>query len=269
MLTHPKQAIAPGQPRVKKVGAFHRMCKFEVMHPRLPPHGRQVQVMTALRASKPGLQPVWRCPKPTVHLPPSCLRRSISRRSQSTLLEKAAPHLPRILQPSMWENIIPATFRSKSKELLTRKEKKPTNPATFFIWIYLLIGSQAIRIVQVKNDYATISRRSDLQLEKLREVVRKLQAGEEVDVDKVLGTGVPEEEEAWEEALREIQEEERVWTESKRQKRERKRMEKEQAEQAAREREDASPVNTATDHATTNAAPISSSNPPYTAPGFY
>lgn len=169
----------------------------------------------------------------------------------------------------MWKNIIPTTFRSKTKELFTPKEKKPTNPATYFIWIYLLIGSQAIRIVQVKNDYATISRRSDLQLEKLREVVRKLQAGEEVDVEKVLGTGVPEEEEAWEEALREIQEEERVWTESKRQKRERKRLEKEQAEQEAREREDACPVNAAKDHATTNAAPTSSSNPPYAAPGFY
>jgi len=164
----------------------------------------------------------------------------------------------------MWENIIPTTFRSKTKELVTLKEKKPTNPATYFIWIYLLIGSQAIRIVQVKNDYATFSRKSDLQLEKLREVVRKLQAGEEVDVEKVLGTGVPEEEEAWEQALREIQEEERVWTDSKRQKREKKRLEKEQAEQDAKEREDASPVN-----ATTHAAPISSSNPPYAAPGFY
>ena len=174
----------------------------------------------------------------------------------------------------MWENIIPTTFRSKAKELLTPKKSKPSNPASYFIWIYLLIGSQAIRILQLKNDHVSFSRRSDLQLEKLREVVRKLQAGEEVDVEKVLGTGVPEEEEAWEEALRELQEEERVWTQSKRQKRERKRLEKEQAAQDAREREDASPVRTATHDASTEpvateAAPLSSSNPPYAAPGFY
>ncbi|KAK5941195.1 hypothetical protein PMZ80_006472 [Knufia obscura] len=174
----------------------------------------------------------------------------------------------------MWENIIPTTFRSRTRELLTPKKEKPTNPATYFIWIYILIGSQAIRIIQVKNDYATYSRRAELQLEKLREVVRKLQAGEEVDVEKVLGTGVPEEEEAWEQALREIQEEERVWSEGKAAKRERKRLAKEQAEKEAREREDASPVNVAPQDANVKmteieAAPTSSSKPPYSAPGFY
>lgn len=174
----------------------------------------------------------------------------------------------------MWETIIPTTFRSKTKELFSPKEKKPTNPATYFIWIYLLIGSQAIRILQVKNDYTTYSRRAELQLQKLREVVRKLQAGEEVDVEKVLGTGVPEEEEAWEEALREIQEEERVWTESKQQKRERKKLAKEQAEKEAKEREDASPVRVVPEDPNaksvqTDAASMSSSKPPYAAPGFY
>ena len=81
-----------------------------------------------------------------------------------------------------------------------------------------------------------------MQIEKLREVVRRLQAGEEVDVEKILGTGVQEEEDAWEEALREIEKEELIWAESKQEKRARKRLEQEQQALEQKEKEDANPI---------------------------
>lgn len=162
----------------------------------------------------------------------------------------------------MWESIIPSTFRRKTKELFTQTQNRPTNPASYFIWIYLLIGSQAIRIISVKNDHATFSRKAELQIDKLREVIRKLQAGEEVDVEKALGTGVPEEEDAWEQALKEIENEERMWSKSRAQKREERAARERQREEEAKEREDASPVNIVS-------ANTESSKPPFTSPGFY
>lgn len=196
------------------------------------------------------------------------------RRTQSTagdLINRAAPHLPRIFQPATWEQIVPSSIRARTKDLFAERRQKPTNPATYFIWIYILIGSQAIRILQVKNDHQTFSRRADLQIEKLREVVRKLQAGEEVDVEKALGTGVPEEEEAWEQALREIEDEERLWTDNKLKKRERREQRRLEAEEAERQKQDASPVNQSSDSTKmVEAAGAASSNaPPFKAPGFY
>ena len=161
----------------------------------------------------------------------------------SNIYHRAVPHLPRILQPELWANIIPSSIRVKAREAFANRQHKKTNPATYFIWIYLLIGSQAIRIIQTKNEAATYSRKADLQIQKLREVIRKLHAGEDVDVEKALGTGIPEEEQAWEDAIKEIEREERLWTEAKQKKREA--LEQETREDAEHERVkfEASPVN--------------------------
>jgi hypothetical protein len=57
----------------------------------------------------------------------------------------------------------------------------------------------SIQMISLKKDFATFMRQSDVRIGLLREVVEKLQKGEEVDVEKVLGTGDPEKELAWEE----------------------------------------------------------------------
>jgi hypothetical protein len=75
---------------------------------------------------------------------------------------------------------------------------KDWNPATFFIIIFLLIGSMSINMIALKKGFEAHMRRSDVRIGLLREVVEKLQKGEKVDVEKVLGTGVPEKEAEWE-----------------------------------------------------------------------
>jgi len=75
---------------------------------------------------------------------------------------------------------------------------KEWNPATFFIIIFLLIGSMSINMIALKKGFETYSRQTDVRIGLLREVVEKLQRGEKVDVEKVLGTGVPEKEAEWE-----------------------------------------------------------------------
>lgn len=219
-----------------------------------------------MQTSKTGFRSLWRM----LNTPFTSTRIPSQVRSQSTLINK--DNLPRILQPSLWETIVPPTVRAKTRQLFKDREQRSYNPASYFIWIYIFIGSQAIRIISVKNEYTTYSRQADVQIGKLREVVRKLLAGEEVDAEKVLGTDVPEEEEAWEVALREIENEERVWQQSKKEKREERARMSEEREREAQELQDASPVNSSADSrapSTANTVSLPAIQLPPTAPGFY
>ena len=58
----------------------------------------------------------------------------------------------------------------------------------------------SINTIAVKNEHATFMRQSDVRIGLLREVVEKLQRGEEVDVEQALGTGDPAREKEWEES---------------------------------------------------------------------
>ncbi|EHY59399.1 hypothetical protein HRR83_001325 [Exophiala dermatitidis] len=177
--------------------------------------------------------------------------------------DSRSSHLPRLAQPSIWHSIVPKSLRDRFFASGRRGKKKPTNPASYFIWIYLLIGSQAIRIMGLKNDFANYTRQADLKLEKLREVVQKLQRGEEVDVEKVLGTGDEIQEQEWEEALRQLQEEDRIWQSNAKKRRE-------EQERMLREQQDADPVN-ASAKTSPEAAGQTPEAKPYTptSPGFY
>lgn len=231
--------------------------------------------MSSMKASKTGLlvvtRPIGSCSSTLPFRRSIQVQQRCQRSTVSNLYNRAAPHLPRILQPELWETIIPSSIRSTARQVFAKRQTKKTNPATYFIWIYILIGSQAIRIIQTKREFAEFSRKSDLQIEKLREVIRKLQAGEEVDVEKALGTGVPEEEQAWEDALREIENEERLWTEAQQKKRDAFDRQQHEAVEEERLKQDASPVSEKKESTTTKTSDISDSRPipSMRAPGFY
>ncbi len=163
---------------------------------------------------------------------------------QSRSVSSSAQNLPRVAQPSIWQSFVPRVLRNRSDTASESNPKRATNPATYFIWIYLLIGSQAIRIIQVQTEFNTFIRRAELKIEKLREVIEALQRGEEVDVEKTLGTGDEIQEREWEEALKEIENEDRVWqTNKQKRKEERARAREEAAREASKDI--ASPVNDA------------------------
>ena len=169
--------------------------------------------------------------------------------------------LPRLAQTSLWESIIPRGVRNGFKAVIRPEQKRPTNPANYFIWIYLFIGSQAIRILGLKTEYATYMRKADLKIAQLKEVVRKLQNGEEVDVEKALGTGDEVQEREWEEALEEIVKEERLWQSN----REARKAERKKYEQ---EQRDANPVNEPQEEQPALDDPSRPAMAPQ-APGFY
>ena len=118
-----------------------------------------------------------------------------SRRHDSTRF------VPTILQPSFWRTIIPKSLRTRtpSAEEHPAAKSKEWNPATFFIIIFLLIGSQAIQTIALQRSYTSYSNQTEARLSLLRDVLRRVQAGEDVDVETALGTGNEVKEKEWEE----------------------------------------------------------------------
>ncbi|KAI2630900.1 hypothetical protein GGR54DRAFT_175890 [Hypoxylon sp. NC1633] len=121
-----------------------------------------------------------------------------------------ASSVPTIAQPSFWKNMIPKPFRRRSEPTVDwgvpkKPKSKEWNPATFYLIIFLFIGSMSIQMIALKRDFDTFMRRSEVQIGLLREVVEKLQRGEDVDVGKTLGAGDAEKELEWEEVLKEIE----------------------------------------------------------------
>ena len=52
-------------------------------------------------------------------------------------------------------------------------------------------------MLALRNEYPTSNRKADTKIALLKEVLDKIRRGEEVDVDKVLGTGDEQQEQEW------------------------------------------------------------------------
>ncbi|KAI1393527.1 uncharacterized protein F4822DRAFT_15781 [Hypoxylon trugodes] len=154
---------------------------------------------------------IWRSAvKATAGARPAALTSVFVYRHQIT---RHASSATSVLQPSFWKGMIPKPFRRGRSEQSVdwsvkkkpKSKSKDWNPATFFIIIFLFIGSMSIQMIALRKDFDTFMRRSEVHIGLLREVVEKLQRGEEVDVEKTLGTGDAEKEKEWEEALKELE----------------------------------------------------------------
>ena len=133
-------------------------------------------------------------------LPPAALRAT---RTTIHGTRSGSSFVPRVAQPSFWKSLVPKFLRPSERDPWRPKAKKSRgwNPATFFIIIFLLIGSMSVRMIGMRQDFAAYMRRSDIRIGLLREVVEKLQRGEEVDVEGELGAGDLEKEAAWDNGL--------------------------------------------------------------------
>lgn len=97
--------------------------------------------------------------------------------------------------------MVPKAFRQPKQQSnkSKRERKKEWNPATFFIIISLLIGSNGIQMISLRNDFMSFSTKADAKIALLKEVIERVQKGEDVDVEGLLGTGDKEKEKEWEE----------------------------------------------------------------------
>ncbi|KAK0124528.1 hypothetical protein ONS95_009477 [Cadophora gregata] len=155
-------------------------------------------------------------------LAPPALRTALVPIPPRALPPLARPYsaAPNIAQTSFWISLIPKPFRKSSPTAALKKKvkSKEWNPATFFIAIFLLIGSMSIQMIALRNDFAAFSRRADARIGLLKEIIERIQNGEDVDVEGLLGTGDAVREKEWEEVLQEIEREDQAWEESRKSK---------------------------------------------------
>lgn len=118
---------------------------------------------------------------------------------------RAVSTVPRIAEVSFWKSLVPKPLRRENRRVRDPSAPKTPwlarewNPATFFIIIFLLIGSMSIQMISLRSNFEAFTRRADVRIGLLREVVERIQKGEKVDVEKVLGSGDAEREAVWEE----------------------------------------------------------------------
>jgi len=146
------------------------------------------------------------------------LRQVLSRRSLSSSISHAsAPtSVPRVA--SVWQSVIPKAFRKPDDPVSVAERQKAQamkskdwNPATFFIVIALLIGSNAIQMIALRNERQGFTRKTEAKIALLRETIERVHRGEDVDVERVLGTGVPEKEQEWEQVMQELESDNTLW----------------------------------------------------------
>ncbi|KAI4132149.1 MAG: hypothetical protein LQ347_002692 [Umbilicaria vellea] len=77
--------------------------------------------------------------------------------------------------------------------------------------MFMLIGSNAIQMITLRNQTTNFNRNTDAKISLLKEVIGRVQRGEDVDVEGLLGTGDKAKESEWEDVIREIEEEDRLW----------------------------------------------------------
>ena len=53
-------------------------------------------------------------------------------------------------------------------------------------------------MITLRNEFSNFNRKSDAKIALLKDVIERIQKGEEVDVAGILGTGDPEQEREWE-----------------------------------------------------------------------
>jgi len=73
-------------------------------------------------------------------------------------------------------------------------------------------------MIALRNQDAAFTRRANARITLLKEIIEKIQNGEEVDVEGLLGTGDPKREQEWEDLLKDIEREDELWKESQRKK---------------------------------------------------
>jgi len=78
----------------------------------------------------------------------------------------------------------------------------------------MVVGSGAIHTINLRTEMAKIESKADAKLAILREVIERVQKGEDFDVEKELGTGDPVAEQEWADVMQEIESGSSIWKKS-------------------------------------------------------
>ncbi|KLU84227.1 hypothetical protein MAPG_03272 [Magnaporthiopsis poae ATCC 64411] len=125
--------------------------------------------------------------------------------ASNTSNARFANSTPSITQTSFWKSLIPKPFRGDGSPKAAKPKSRDWNPATFYIVIFLLIGSMSIQMISLRKNFDKFMRQSEVRIGLLREIVGKLHKGEAVDVEATLGSGDAESEAEWEQVIRDLE----------------------------------------------------------------
>lgn len=153
---------------------------------------------TSRSRSRVALSPIYgRCEQLRRPYRLQCFSSTADRRSGSATV---AQSLPRVAQASTWKKLVPRFIRERAAGAAgNRPASKEWNPATFYIVIFLFIGSQAIHIIALQTESTAFIRKADTRIGLLKEAIQRVKNGENVDVERLLGTGDAAREKEWEE----------------------------------------------------------------------
>ncbi|KAJ6782253.1 hypothetical protein PWT90_04162 [Aphanocladium album] len=142
---------------------------------------------------------------------PSIFRALAAHRTTTTCpYSTQPPHAyPTVTDKGFWKSLVPKPLRRENRPRRRGgKKAKEWNPVTYFIVMFLFVGSMSIQMIALRNQTSRYMRQASVRLQLLREVVERIQNGEDVDVETELGTGDEKKEADWEEVLQAIEKEE-------------------------------------------------------------
>ncbi|KAG5933768.1 hypothetical protein E4U53_000876 [Claviceps sorghi] len=108
-----------------------------------------------------------------------------------------------VTDAGFWKSLIPKPFRKENRRTGKGARSGDWNPATFFILMFLLIGSMSIQMIALRKQSERYQRQSTVRIGQLREALRRLRNGERVDVGKLLsGADEAQRDTDWDEMLK-------------------------------------------------------------------
>ncbi|KAF2859038.1 hypothetical protein K470DRAFT_250029 [Piedraia hortae CBS 480.64] len=121
--------------------------------------------------------------------------------------------LPRVASTTFWSSLAPKPFRrptnaAEAAERAQARAERPSfwaSPYSTFAFLGLLVGSNAIQIIGLRNDIANFNRKTDAKITALREVIQKLRSGQDVDVKGFLSTDDTAAEVEWDQFVRDLE----------------------------------------------------------------
>lgn len=116
---------------------------------------------------------------------------------------EAHQHPQTVMDTGFWKSLVPKPLRKENRKAMAKKNKKKGewNPMTFYIVMFLFIGSMSIQMIALRNSTDRYMRQATVRIAQLKEIVERIQNGEDVDVENLLGTGEPQRETDWEEGM--------------------------------------------------------------------
>ncbi|EMR08487.1 hypothetical protein PNEG_03313 [Pneumocystis murina B123] len=112
------------------------------------------------------------------------------------------------------------TTRSTISKKETKLIKKSFNSNIIFIVLLIILGSQANNILSIKQEFNEFETQIDAKISHLRDLIDRIQRGENLDISKELGTGIEEKEKEWSKVIEQVINEDDQWEQIKIRKRE-------------------------------------------------